>query len=476
MTYLLVLLLCLVIGSTVANILITKKDVQSPVSKLIKIFAALGVGATLFGLFFLVHQAYDKPYSDSYERVEQRKVSEVKSSLNTHEYISIEKKKENFNSDTLTFNEDTITTATIIFTIAGIALGTLGVLWLGHLESTRLQKDRRHDQEVQKDRVLSLLSLGIDLFIYIDKKELDFVYATDDEKIYSKVDKEHRIEWKGQHYFLLKDDLVEKEPALKLDKEKHLASLFEFLYEGRNLNRVSILGDIHRIIEQLQVIFYEEDILLYEKSKHDNFSTQRDIFIRLLKQYNDYKNFLNGNTLESDFIIERKDIYEKRLSTLLNSESDSKVKPIKFLKSKYDVCNPKNISFENQNERFYEYFQTDCLDEFTHEFLLKDSNVFLVFNQPKLKDVFVQMNISSLDPKKFFSSYFKNEFFEYIEEKKKYSSVDLSHGDLKFEEYIDIFEATFLKIQSDIKSVKELFSLFYSFVKLYSEMSRKGSL
>ena len=46
--------------------------------------------------------------------------------------------------------------------------------------------------------------------------------------------------------------------------------------------------------------------------------------------------------------------------------------------------------------------------------------------------------------------------------------------DLNFEEYMEIFEDAFKNIESDINSVKELYSLFYSFVALQKVFRNKN--
>ncbi len=454
--YFIIFLISVVVGYKVALKLVND---NSTISMLIRVFAGVGITFSIFGVLFLGINAInnDKDQWEQHEKI-----------INQHtksEYIK-EIKIEKFDIEILKFNDNTIQTASMIFTIAGIFLGALGILWLGQLEATRLRNDREHDQNKQKDRLLSLLSLGIDLFFYIDKHELDFMYETKNKNI-SK-NKKDTIQWKDKYYFLLTNELKNKNNKLKIPYEQHLTSLYKFLYQGKNFKRNTVLEDIYKIIEELQILYYEKDMLLYYKQEDgmpfdeniDNqFSKKREIYIELLNEYSDYKNFINGNTIKSDFFIHEYEIFDKKLSTLLNSGNDlNEQNPIKYLKEKYN----------KKDKIFYEYFQSSVSKEFIELYLIKESDIFSIFNIISLKDVFEMMNISYLDAEKFFNSYFQKSFNFYINEKKEYTAIDLSKKDLNFEEYIEIIQKAFLQIDADIKSVKELYGLFSSFVKLYN--------
>lgn len=465
----------LLVGSFVAKGLIDTKKDKSDVAGLIKIFAGFGIAVSIFGMMFLIYTSTNDFYND---KNQWDLIEKIDKSTSLEEQKKYEK-KENFNPETLKFNDDTSQTIGIIFTIAGIALGTLGVLWLGHLESTRLRKDREHDQQVQKDRLLSLLSLGIDLFLYIDKKEIDFVYESKDQKY--KHHKYNAIEWNGVYYFLLTQEIIKDDTNLQIAYERHLTSLYKFLYQQKNLHKNSILSDVHKIIDELKILYYEKDMLLYlsneekkelnqvEIEKQDNeYHTRRNIFIKLLKQFNDYNNFLEGKTAESDFAISEYEAYDKKLSTLLNSTMDEKKSVFDFLNEKFNDC-------AKTKKVFFEYFCESASKEFSELYLIQESDIFSVFQLNELKDIFLLMGSANLNVNKFFNAYLKNSFREYTESKKEYQEIDLSKNDLSIDEYVVIFHSAFLQIYSDVKSVKELYSLFYSFVALYKEYSEGSS-
>lgn len=477
MIYLFGFIVSLVIGYLFTRNLIDK-DYKSKLSGLIKSLGALGISLTIFGVLFLVYHAIGKPFSPESNEGDKNKSGYNKSQKNDFkpedlkEIILKEDEKttkkyevdSDFKVDTLEYNQKSVQTATIFFTIAGIALGSLGVFWLGHLESTRLKKDRKHDQEVQKDRLLSLLALGIDLFLYIDKEELDFVYEISDSEFQNK--KYNSIKWKDKYYLLLSKDIIRDNEKLKLAQEKHLTSLCRFLYEQKNFKKNTILSDIHKIIEELKLIHYEKDIVLHYKSD-DKYLEKREIFIKLLKQYSDYSNFLDGNTIESDFSVGDYESYEKKLSTLISTDaSDNVSNPIEYLYNLYK----KN---KHTKTIFYEFFLEKVSKEFSYLYLVKESDIFSIFQVNNIKDIFEMMSFSNLESHKFFNSYFKDSFNKYIKEKKVYQFIDLKEKDLEFEEYLQIIDNTFLQINSDINSVKELYSLFYSFVKLYNNYDKE---
>lgn len=454
MIYISFLIVSIIFSFFVANGLINTKKDKSPVSILIKAFAGFGIAISIFGIFFLLYSMFANNYSGDNEWEEHTKINSVDT---TKEIRSI--KHSNFDFKTLKFDDDVFQTTSIIFTIAGIALGTLGVLWLGHLEATRLRKDRYHDQKVQKDRLLSLLSLGIDLFLFIDKKELDFIYGNSNKKYAHK--KYNSIQWGNKYFFLLTKENIEDDIKLKVAYEKHLISLYQFLYLKKNFQKNSILSDVHKIIDELKLIYYEKDIHLYP-NEDNNYYKKRNIFIKLLKQYNDYNNFLNGNTDKSDFNINDYEVYEKKLSSLMKTKNnkDFSENPIDYLKKKY----------EEKQEIFYIYFLSEISKEFSELYLIKESSIFSIFQINEIKDIFEMMIISNLDARKFFNSYFIDSLKKYIENKRFYTSdISLSKKDLKFDEYIEIFNNGFNQINADINSVKELYSLFYSFVSLYNE-------
>lgn len=176
--YISAFLISALIGTFGAYSVLNKQTHTSGVLYPIKFLVGAGICFATFGILLLtIHAIKDNVYSGNWETIEKNIDS------NKTKVLEKQIKAENFNSETLKFNNDTITTTNLIFTIAGICLGTLGILWLAHLEGTRLDKDREHDQKVQTDRLLSLLYLGIDLFLYIDndkKNGIDFT-ITDKE-------------------------------------------------------------------------------------------------------------------------------------------------------------------------------------------------------------------------------------------------------------------------------------------------------
>ncbi len=461
--------LAAIIGYFVSTKLINPRQDKSEVSYLIQWFAGSGIAISSFGIMFLVLHALIGPFhknlDDKYQTLYEY------NQTTGHVTKTIQKEtKDDFNVETLKFNDDSASTATIFFTIAGIALGTLGVLWLGHLESTRLRKDRKHDQTVQIDRLLSLLHLGIDLFLYIDKKELDFVYASKDGAY--KHLKYDSITWQGSYYLFL-PEVIKYAPELKRAHEEHLTSVYKFLYHQKTFHQNSILSDVHKIIDELKLIYYEKDILLYltheerktlspEKIEDEEkaYGKLRNVFITLLKQFNDYNNFLSGNTSQSDFSMVDYEAYERKI----NWEGDKNEEtPHEYLKSQFDSC---------KDKIFYEVFLAQVSKEFSERFLNPEhTTLFSYFKVNEIKDIFSMMSQSNLDASKFFNAYFKESFKRFLTCKKEYASIDLSQKDLSFEEYKVIFRDAFLQINADIKSVKELHSLFYSFISLYNILS-----
>lgn len=466
------LFIAIVIGLVAGyKILDSSKNSKFSIKSVIQIFAALGIGATIFGIGFLIYSATLPKDMDEYK---EKLVYEQEFQKGVHNYKKYEIGDE-FELERLKFTQDTLETATIIFTVAGIFLGALGIFWLGYLEESRNHKDRYHDQLIQKDRILSLLTLGIDLFIKIDKEILDFMDDNSSEQNPKKLEecrKNHKECIVYNDVCFKKFTAAYKEnESLKLKYEEHLVSLYQFLYESKNFKRKTILEDIYIIIEELQKVYYEEDLLLFDAKcdNEDQYKKKREYYLVLLKQYTDYKNFLQGNTDVSDFSVGEYKTFEKSLATLLNAGKESKeINPISYLNQQYQVT-------KKNNKLFYEEFIHNYSKEFSETFLTKESSLFLMFDISEIKDIFAMMQTSSLDASKFFNSYFKASFKEYVNEKSEYSDINLNANDLEFKEYIKIFQEAFERIEADINSVKELYSLFYSFVKLHSEFKGEES-
>lgn len=474
-SYFVIFVISLVFGVILASFVVEKSD-KSILAWIIRILIVLAISSVSFGSLFLINHAIDDPFKIKQE-LDTKKGIEKWSKIKYEEFINnpitnenVSKDSKNgiihyeidsgFDSETFEYSQKSVQTATIFFTIAGIALGSLGVFWLAHLEATRLDKDRKHDQKVQKDRLLSLLSLGIDLFKYIDKEELDFVYECD--KSYTN---EKCISWKGKRYYFLTSQIVEKNKDLEIEYQKHITSIYKFLYEQKSFKKNTILSDIHKIIDELKILYYEKDLILFDKKDNQN-KEKRAIFIKLLKQYNDYNNFLLGNTIESDFSVNEYKLVEKKLSTLLNQE-DSIEEPINYLKIEYDELT------KNKNEIFFDYFCEKISKEFTENYLIKQSDILTIFQASSLDGIFKTMSISHLDASKFFVAYFSDSFKKYILNKKEYMHVNLKYKDLKFDEYLTIIQNSFSQIHADIESVKELYTLFNSFVELYENYEGK---
>jgi len=109
-------------------------------------------------------------------------------------------------------------------------------------------------------------------------------------------------------------------------------------------------------------------------------------------------------------------------------------------------------------------------------YLIKDIHFYATFNVLSINDVFSTMQVSYLDSEKFFNSYFKASFKKYITEKKEYMEIDLSRkNDLSFDNYLEIMQQAFIQIDADIESVKELYGLFDSFVKLHNKFTERES-
>lgn len=462
--YIIAGLLSLLIGFFASKkLIVVGKGDKSSLLSLIKLFSALGIGFSVFGLSYLGIHAFVNPYAgeQKYEKMQQRS--------DANGTTLIEEIREGFDTETLNFEDDSVDTATIFFTLGGIFLGALGIFWLGYLEETRLQKDRFHDQKVQQDRILSLLSLGIDLFLYIDNNELDFMYEVDNHLLHT----EDAIVWNNKRYVFLTTHYERSaskgtNKTLDLEYEKHLTSLYKYLYQGKNFQRNSILEDIHTIINELQKIFYEKDLILHKDDSRDI----RQIFIGLLEQYSDYKNFIEGKTEESDFGILEHQTHNLKLQSLIQATRNGEVKesdtlrPIQYLREKYT----------GRDLNFYDYFLSNISKEFTGMYLIKESHIYATFNVLSIKDVFATMQVSYLDSEKFFNSYFKASFKKYITEKKEYMEIDLSRkNDLSFENYLEIMQQAFIQIDADIESVKELYGLFDSFVKLHNKFTERES-
>ena len=474
-SYFVIFVISLVFGVILASFVVEKSD-KSILAWIIRILIVLAISSVSFGSLFLINHAINDPFKikqefDTKKGIEKWSKIKYEEFINnpiTNENVSKDSKNgiihyeidSGFDSETFEFSQKSVQTATIFFTIAGIALGSLGVFWLAHLEATRLEKDRKHDQRVQKDRLLSLLSLGIDLFKYIDKEELDFVYECD--KSYTN---EKCISWKGKRYYFLTSQIVEKNKDLEIEYQKHITSIYKFLYEQKSFKKNTILSDIHKIIDELKILYYEKDLILFDKKDNQN-KEKRAIFIKLLKQYNDYNNFLLGNTIESDFSVNEYKLVEKKLSTLLNQE-DSIEEPINYLKIEYDELT------KNKNEIFFDYFCEKISKEFTENYLIKQSDILTIFQASSLDGIFKTMSISHLDASKFFVAYFSDSFKKYILNKKEYMNVNLKYKDLKFDEYLTIIQNSFSQIHADIESVKELYTLFNSFVELYENYEGK---
>lgn len=497
--YTVIYLLCFIF-SVLLSWIVTKRIVDNTVNgglvTIIKILTGLAISFAIYGVCFLIIHAYVKPFQnpstvssiksenqtpknnlneqlspnsekqftkiieDNLERYfKEDKIKEIEKNQGENNSIVHYEVDSDFDLNTLEFNQKTVQTATIFFTIAGLALGSLGVFWLAHLEATRLEKDRNHDQKVQKDRLLSLLSLGIDLFKYIDKEELDFVYECN--KSYTN---EKCINWKGKRYYFLTSQMVERNKELEVEYQRHITSIYKFLYEQKSFKKNTILSDIHKIIDELKILYYEKDLILFDEKENSN-KEKRERFIKLLKQYNDYNNFLLGNTIESDFSVSEYKLVEKKLSTLLNNEEI--IGPIKYLKIEYDEV------IKNKNEIFFDYFCEKISKEFTENYLIKQSDILTIFQASSLDGVFKTMSISHLDASKFFIAYFSDSFKNYILNKKEYMEINLKDEDLKFDEYITIMQNSFSQIHADIESVKELYTLFNSFVELYENYEGK---
>lgn len=417
----------------------------------IKTLVGMGIFFGTFGLFLLgIHAIKQNVYSNNWETIEKH-TNSAKTNI-----LEKQVKVENFNSETLKFNNDTITTSNLIFTIAGLCLGTLGILWLGHLEDTRLVKDREHDQKVQTDRLLSLLYLGIDLFLYIDndkKNGIDFTITDKELEVYQPNQKENFIKWGDDTYYF-----PEKENVTKY--KEHRISICKYLYNTKTSLQKSILSDIHLVIEQLEKIYYEEDIKLYENKDKD----KRCKFIELLTRYNDYKNFLDGNTQESQLSDKEYIPNDKKISELLEGNNS---------KNFYSYLEEKYVAFKKQkkssNEIFLDYFISKISNEFVINYLIKDKHIYSAFKVNDINGIFININEADLKSDKFFNSYFKQEFMNYLNSKKEYlSGIDLSQSDFTFQEYLQILEKSLLQINSDIKSVEKLYKLFKSFVDLYN--------
>ena len=456
--YIFALLISILIGWLVASSLFKKETQKSKLVKPIKFLVGVGICFATFGILLLtIHAIKDNVYSGNWETIEKNIDS------NKTKVLEKQIKAENFNSETLKFNNDTITTTNLIFTIAGICLGTLGILWLAHLEGTRLDKDREHDQKVQTDRLLSLLYLGIDLFLYIDndkKNGIDFTITDKELEIVEPNQEKKSAKWGNNTYYF-------PEKANGTKYKEHRISICKYLYNTKTSLQKSILSDIHLVIEQLEKIYYEEDIKLYEENDED----KRCKFIELLSRYNDYKNFLEGNTQESHFSDKEYIPNDKKISELIYNNNDSKVFYL-YLEEKYNY-------FQNQekssNEIFLDYFISKISNEFVINYLIKDKHIYSAFKVNDINEIFSNINEANLKSDKFFNSYFKQEFINYLNSKKEYlSGIDLSGIDFTFQEYLQILEKSLLQIHSDINSVEKLYRLFKSFIELYNVLKKDG--
>ena len=445
--YLLALIISGFVGWYISGSFLKKENETNALAKTIKFLVFAGVSFSLLGLFILgIRASYDLFPKDDWNTIER--------TISNNKNYEIEKqvKNENFDLKTLKFNEATIGTVTVIFTIAGLCLGTLGILWLGHLEETRLKNDRKHNQKVQIDRLKSLLSLGIDLFIRIDKDELDFM--NDKYEFNSKSDKNF-IEWNGKTY------APHNEKTDLLEYKQHRLQICKYLYDTNITKQTNVLEEIHTIIKELQIIYYEKDIILHDDKNNGRHAKRREIFITLLIQYNEYKNFLYGKTQETTLHIEDNHEYEQTLN-IGDKDSEKKEFFIDFIYKKYDSIK------DNPNKVFYKYFMNNISKEFIIKFLEKESYIFSMLKVDSINDIFDLMLQSNIEANKFFNIYFNLNYINYINEKKEYTILKEAKKDLEFEEYLYIIEQTFLGIKGDIEAVDKLYDLYKSFIDLYN--------
>lgn len=461
------------VGVWAGSKLVPNAGENKTIARWIRVFAAIGVTFAIMGASILAIHATTKPFENKHWDDDKRYVSKGANKGSFPNEIMLQNKNDDFDPDTLEFNEKTVATVTISFTIAGVFLAALGVFWLGFLESNRLPSAREHDQKVQNDSIRSLLAYALSLLARIDKELLNFKagYAKN-EKLYDKIrgltiSEDNKLEHANEkleiNLFALENHCYDEE--IKQEYERQAVLSYRYLFDRAVSSKSTLLEEVERVVALVDQFMLEKDFVLFDDDKRQNTET-RDALISLVGSYKGYINTLKGIDSESDLaknaLGTRKIDYGKLLGKKSNKNHDGdkseSENPIKYLRELYD---------SRENEIFYEKFVRLYSHNFISEQTLKSYELLSYFNCYELSDMFILMDYAHLDVKRFFLAYFEKEFLEYVEKSKLYKKIELEAGnDFGFEVYLELFENTFKTIKSEKRSLSKLFGLYKAIYEL----------
>lgn len=511
--------------------LIPQKGESSPIARLIRLFSGIGIGFATFGILFLIIHAVSEPFKDN--RWDQDAIS-VKVNVSSEEINSDDinlthlqqfeaisdfetniarvsesngrvtlNKQDDFSLDTLEFNEKSSSTAMLLFTIAGITLGALGVFWLGFLETNRLPEARKHDQIVQNDNIRSLLKYALAVLVKIDKEVLNFkagysvgeplyeeikkLAISADEKLNPTKSEKTEINLSAlekfveflyelikkigiladENFDLKKSEKIEinlfalekyrENQTIKNEFERQVHISYRFLFDRAVAKKSTLLEEIERVVLLIDQFILEKDFILYDDEKSD-VNEVGVALINLVEAYKSYLNTVNGIDSETD--LSKSSIkntvidYQK----LLRNNHDKDINPLTYLNQIYGA---------KGELIFYETFIATHSYDFIKAYLINDSKIFEFFDCEELSDMFILMDYVHLDVRRFFLSYFEKAFIQYIEKMKFYKTVELNaKNDLAFEEYITIIDNALKTIQGEKRSLSKLFGLYKALYRL----------
>ena len=462
----------IIIGVWAGSKLVPNAGENKAIARWIRVFAAVGVTFAIMGASIIIIHATAKPFESKKWDDDKRYVSKDANSSLFPKEIMLQNKNDDFDSSTLEFNEKTVSTVTLSFTIAGVFLAALGVFWLGFLESNRLPSAREHDQKVQNDKIRSLLVYALSLLAKIDKELLNFKAGySKEEKLYQEIKKlnlsesdkiEHKDERLEINLFALEKHCNDKK-EVKQEFERQATLSYRYLFDRAVSSKSSLLEEVERVVALIDQIMLEKDFNLFDDSSNQNAQKVRMALIELVESYKNYANTLKGIDSDSKLgksALETRDIdYNKLLKKDDKSETGDIKNPVQYLKNLYDEAKGKDI--------FYERFVKQYSHTFIPEQTIKNHEILSYFDCYELSDMFILMDYVHLDVRRFFLAYFEKEFLKYIEKSKLYKKIEMdAQSDLEFETYMELFESTFHTIKSEKRSLSKLFGLYKAIYEL----------
>ena len=462
----------IIIGVWAGSKLVPNAGENKAIARWIRVFAAVGVTFAIMGASIIIIHATAKPFESKKWDDDKRYVSKDANSSLFPKEIMLQNKNDDFDSSTLEFNEKTVSTVTLSFTIAGVFLAALGVFWLGFLESNRLPSAREHDQKVQNDKIRSLLVYALSLLAKIDKELLNFKAGySKEEKLYQEIKKlnlsesdkiEHKDERLEINLFALEKHCNDKK-EVKQEFERQATLSYRYLFDRAVSSKSSLLEEVERVVALIDQIMLEKDFNLFDDSSNQNAQKVRMALIELVESYKSYTNTLKGIDSDSELgksALETANIdYNKLLKKGDKSEADDIKNPVQYLKNLYLDAKGKDI--------FYERFVRQYSHTFIPEWTIKNHEILSYFDCYELSDMFILMDYVHLDVRRFFLAYFEKEFLKYIEKSKLYKKIEMgADNDLDFEIYLELFESTFDTIKSEKRSLSKLFGLYKTIYEL----------